>query len=401
VASPEAYISYASLSLKQQKRTITQIMEKSMHKSTNQGTTVRRRRKKIHISVEDWRIIMSAINHGTEVPANSRREVLMGYQYALHQRRNKLREEKDEFKRSQENNSMSSGAYWDEYSEASESSRERHRDPKHNRRTTTWAREESRIKSISAHQSDDEEDFVQETLEAALVAAQVYLLTMQPEPGDPWEHMHQAAIRSLGLIEDRLRKHLPEKKVTYHKEKRKESLKRQPSQNETSESSGDKKHKARKEDARNIIAQARVNNARYTWKEENYEDDKKEMGALCFTRRVRRTRVPKGFKLPHDQQKYDGSQEPTQWLPDYLQAVQILGGMRATTMQSLQLHLTGAARSWLNTLPNDSIGSWGELESQFTRNFCSTYKRPSSLEEIKSSYRGKTKLCALTYNGGV
>jgi hypothetical protein len=31
--------------------------------------------------------------------------------------------------------------------------------------------------------------------------------------------MHQAAIRSLGLIEDRLRKHLPEKKATYHKEK--------------------------------------------------------------------------------------------------------------------------------------------------------------------------------------
>jgi hypothetical protein len=25
------------------------------------------------------------------------------------------------------------------------------------------------------------------------------------------------------------------------------------------------------------------------------------MGALCFTRRVRTTLVPKGFKLPHDQ----------------------------------------------------------------------------------------------------
>jgi hypothetical protein len=105
--------------------------------------------------------------------------------------------------------------------------------------------------------------------------------------------MHQGAIRSLGLVEDRLRKHLPEKKAIYHKEKRKESSKRQPSQNETSESSGDEKRKARKEDARNIIAQARVNNARYAWKEENYEDDEKEMGALCFTRRVRRTRVPK------------------------------------------------------------------------------------------------------------
>jgi hypothetical protein len=135
--------------------------------------------------------------------------------------------------------------------------------------------------------------------------------------------------------------------------------------------------------------QARVNNVHYAWKEENYEDEEKEMGTLCFTRRVRRMRVPKGFKLPHDQQKYDGSQEPTLWLSDYLQAGQILGGTRATAMQSLQLHLTGAVRSWLNTLPNDSIGSWGELESQFTRNFCSTYKHPASLEEIKSCVQRK------------
>jgi hypothetical protein len=177
--------------------------------------------------------------------------------------------------------------------------------------------------------------------------------------------------------------------VTYCKEKRKEGLKRQPSQNETSELSGNEKRQTRKEDARNIIAQARVNNARYAWKEENYEDDQKEMGALCFTRRVRRMRVPKGFKLPHDRQKYDGSQEPTLWLSDYLQAVQIFRGTRATAMQSLQLHLTGATRSWLNTLPNDSIGSWGEQESQFARNFCSTYKRPASLEEIKSCVQRK------------
>jgi hypothetical protein len=172
--------------------------------------------------------------------------------------------------------------------------------------------------------------------------------------------------------------------MTYHKEKQKEGLRCQPSQNETSESSGDKKRRKRREDTRNIIAQARVSKARHAWKEENYEDNKKEMGALCFTRRVRRTRVPKGFKLPHDQEKYDGSQEPTLCLSDCLQAVQILGGTRATVMQSLQLHLTDAARSWLNTLPNDSIGSWGELENQFARNFRSTYKRPASLEEVKS-----------------
>jgi hypothetical protein len=336
-----------------------------------------------------------------DIPTNSRREVLMGYQYALHQHRKKLREEKDEFRRSQENNSVSSGAYWDKYIDASESSGERHRDPKHCRRTTTWANEESRTKNISAHPSDDEEDFVQETPEAALVAAQAYLLTTQPELGDPLEHMHQAAIRSLRLVEDRLRKHLPGKKATYHKDKERDNFKHQPSQSQTSESTGDEKRKARREDARNIITQARVNNARYAWKEENYVDDEKEMAALCFTRRVCRMRVPKGFKLPHDQQKYDGSQEPTQWLSDYLQVVQILRGMRATAMQSLQLHLTNAARSWLNTLPNDSIGSWGELESQFTRNFCSTYKCPLSLEESSHACRGKTKLCAPTYSDGV
>jgi hypothetical protein len=122
-----------------------------------------------------------------------------------------------------------------------------------------------------------------------------YLLTTQPEPGDSREHMHQAAIRSLGLVEDKLRGNLPEKKVTHHKGRRKEEFKCQSLRNETSESSGDEKRQKRKEDARNIIAQARVNNARHAWKEENYEDDKKEMGTLCFTCRVRRTRVPKGF----------------------------------------------------------------------------------------------------------
>jgi hypothetical protein len=116
----------------------------------------------------------------------------------------------------------------------------------------------------------------------------------------------------------------------------------------------------------------------------DYEDDEKEMGASCFTHRVRTTPVPKGFKLPHDQQKYDGSQEPQPWLSDYLQAVKILGGTKETVMQSLQLHLTGATRSWLSKLERGTIGSWKELTKQFTSNFKSTYKRPASIEEVKA-----------------
>jgi hypothetical protein len=67
-----------------------------------------------------------------------------------------------------------------------------------------------------------------------------------------------------------------------------------------------------------------------------------------------------------------------------LQAVRILGGSKETTMQSLQLHLTGVARSWLSKLERETIGSWEELTKQFTSNFKSTYKWPASIEEVKA-----------------
>jgi hypothetical protein len=88
-------------------------VDAQVDKSRSNG---KKEKEKIRVSTGEWRIIMSVINHGTEVPTNSRREVIMGYQYTLHQHKKKLREEKDEFRRSQENNSVSSGAYWDECS---------------------------------------------------------------------------------------------------------------------------------------------------------------------------------------------------------------------------------------------------------------------------------------------
>jgi hypothetical protein len=50
----------------------------------NQGTSHRKEREKVYVSAGEWRIIKSAVNHGTAKPVDSRREVLMGYQYALH-----------------------------------------------------------------------------------------------------------------------------------------------------------------------------------------------------------------------------------------------------------------------------------------------------------------------------
>jgi hypothetical protein len=67
----------------------------------------KKEKEKVHISAGEWRMNKSAINHGTEVPEGSRREVLMGYQYALYQHRKKLREERNMV--FQDNNSIYQG----------------------------------------------------------------------------------------------------------------------------------------------------------------------------------------------------------------------------------------------------------------------------------------------------
>jgi hypothetical protein len=68
--------------------------------------------------------------------------------------------------------------------------------------------------------------------------------------------MHQAAIRSLGLVEEKLMGKFPEDKATHRRERQKEEFKRKSSRNEASDSSGDERRQKRKEDTRNIIAQA-------------------------------------------------------------------------------------------------------------------------------------------------
>jgi hypothetical protein len=199
---------------------------------------------------------MSAINHSIEVPEGSRREVLMRYQYALHQHKKKLREERDMFVRSRDNNSMSREEYWDDYSDDSDYSRERHGDPKHNRGTTVQSREERYSRIMTPQPEEEEKDFVQETPEAALIAAQAYLLTTWPKPRDPREDMHQAAIRSLGIVEDKIMGKGPEAKSTSYKEGRKEEFKHKITQNESCKSSEEERRQKREEDVRNIIAQA-------------------------------------------------------------------------------------------------------------------------------------------------
>jgi hypothetical protein len=56
----------------------------------NPRNNSRKEKEKIYVFAGEWRIIMSAINHDMGITMDSRREVLMGYQYALHQHKKKL-----------------------------------------------------------------------------------------------------------------------------------------------------------------------------------------------------------------------------------------------------------------------------------------------------------------------
>jgi hypothetical protein len=61
-----------------------------------------------------------------------------------------------------------------------------------------------------------------------------------------------------------------------------------------------------------------------------------------------------------------------------------MGGTRATDMQSIQVHLSGAARSWLKKLPGGSIDSWEIFEDLFVKNFRSTCKKPALVEQLRT-----------------
>ena len=49
--------------------------------------------------------------------------------------------------------------------------------------------------------------------------------------------------------------------------------------------------------------------------------------------------MPKGFKLPSENPKFDGLQDPKIWLDDHISSVRLHGGSQSTAMQCLQLQL--------------------------------------------------------------
>jgi hypothetical protein len=191
---------------------------------------------------------------------------------------------------------------------------------------------------------------IPKTPEAGYMATHAFILASKPPPGDPREALYQMAMAGVGVMGTALAgSGTPQPESAPRSNPRKNS----PRPITTA------RDPPREDDPRNTEAQARVDRARENRsRRRSPELDEEDMcGLPCFTRRVRRNQVPSGFKLPDNYKKFDGLQEPEDWLIDYLKIVKLLGGTRATAMQSIQVHLSGAARSWIKKLPAGSIDS--------------------------------------------
>ena len=53
----------------------------------------------------------------------------------------------------------------------------------------------------------------------------------------------------------------------------------------------------------------------------------------------------------------------------------------------LALKLKGPARYWLNSLPENSIGNWEDLEDAFRDNFQGTYVRPLDADDLSRIFQ--------------
>src|SRR4051812_3570770 len=119
------------------------------------------------------------------------------------------------------------------------------------------------------------------------------------------------------------------------------------------------------------------------------EEEEGVAGPSCFCHRIRTEQFPKGFQLPRDTPKYNGSVKPEDWLTDYMTAVRIAGGRRCLAVRYAPLMLQGSARTGLNSLPRDSVNCWEDFQNAFVHNFTSTYDRPNLPRQLALCVQGR------------
>jgi hypothetical protein len=280
-------------------------------------------------------------------------EELQAYQYRLARAGRELEKQTEVLNKRREAASASSRRRAD-LSRHSGTSGDSHREARNRARSRLQnipeAERENLVQNLdmSFMSIDTRGNIIPKTPEAGYMATQAFILASRPPPGDPREALYNMAMAGVGAMGTAFASTPPEGSA------------RQNSPRPAVAAAAPE----RTGEARDAETQARVDRARQHRREHRHSPDLAEedmCGLPCFTRRVRKTRVPSGFKLPDNFKKFDGLQDPEDWLVDYLETVKLIGGTRATAMQSIQVHLSGAARSWIKKLPVGSIDSWTDL----------------------------------------
>ena len=90
---------------------------------------------------------------------------------------------------------------------------------------------------------------------------------------------------------------------------------------------------------------------------------------------------PEGFK-PVNIESYDGTTDPAVWIEDFLLHIYMAHGDDLHAIKYLPLKLKGLGQHWLNSLPENSIGSWEDLEDAFHDNLQGTYVQPPDADDL-------------------
>ena len=139
---------------------------------------------------------------------------------------------------------------------------------------------------------------VPKTAAGALFSVGAYLKALQPPADDPAAALHRQQLKSLALAAEALQ---PEDQTPAKRRDRHIVDSRHAEHNRSGRSHHSKE--ARGSSRRHRSSRSR---SRRSYSSDSYSDREPEpCGALCFTRRIRETRMPKGFKLTGEHPKYN------------------------------------------------------------------------------------------------
>jgi hypothetical protein len=246
-------------------------------------------REKVRLSAEEWRIIKTAVEHGMPIPTDVSKNMLLGYHYTLRQLSKQLAKERSEIQKRKDSAIAASAAFHKARSDASYTNIRRYRWHGSRFETLEYSERQSLSKNLDSSflSVDEQGNIIPKTPEAALVAAQTYLYTTWPSPGDPREHMHQAALQGLRMVGNKL----TAKEEEAHRNKGTHKPRSPRHHNNPRHRSGSRRSRTPSLRQHKSPNHGGTRRSRTPTKAYDYEDDKKEMGASCFTHRVRTTLI--------------------------------------------------------------------------------------------------------------